>query len=159
MSAELVKQLIESFDINNKINVYLLASLKEEYLSDQTSGKGRTVGEQFAHIHNVRLMWLKASYPDLTGGLNKIEKEDPITIKQLEKELKASGEAMKKLIELCYEKNDGKVKGFKPHCAAFIGYLISHDSHHRGQIMISLKTSGHPVDKKVQFGLWEWGVR
>ena len=104
-------------------------------------------------------MWLKASAPELMQGLNKIEKENPITIKLLEKELKASGEAIKKLIEKSYKEKDGKVKGFKPHCTAFIGYLISHDSHHRGQIMLSLKQSGHPVDKKIQFGLWEWGVR
>ncbi len=153
------EQLIETFDINNRINIYMLTSLNEEYLKDQTGSKGRAVGEQFAHIHNVRLMWLKASAPELMQGLNKIEKENPITIKLLEKELKASGEAIKKLIEKSYKENGGKIKGFKPHCTAFIGYLISHDSHHRGQIMFTLKQSGHPVDKKIQFGLWEWGMR
>lgn len=156
---QLIETLIETFYINNRINLYLLSSLKEEDLKDLAGGKGRTVGEQLAHLHNVRLMWLKASSPDLMKGLNKIEKENPITMKLLEKELKASGEAIKKLIEHSYKNNEGKVKGFKPHCAAFIGYLISHDSHHRGQIMLSLKQSGHPVDKKIQFGLWEWGVR
>jgi uncharacterized damage-inducible protein DinB len=153
------EQLIETFGINNRINIYLLTSLNEEYLKDQAGNKGRSVGEQFAHIHNVRLMWLKASTPELMQGLSKIEKENPITIKLLEKELKASGEAIKKLIEQSYKEREGKVKGFKPHCAAFVGYLISHDSHHRGQIMLALKQSGHPVDKKIQFGLWEWGVR
>lgn len=153
------EQLIETFDINNRINIYMLTSLNEEYLKDQAGSKGRTVGEQFVHIHNVRLMWLKASSPELMQGLNKIGKENPITIKLLEKELKASGEVIKKLIEQSYKERDGKVKGFKPHCAAFIGYLISHDSHHRGQIMLALKQSRHPVDKKIQFGLWEWGVR
>ncbi|MBS1493355.1 MAG: hypothetical protein JST55_07590 [Bacteroidetes bacterium] len=153
------EQLIETFDINNRINIYLLSSLKEEHFKDQDGGKGRTVGEQFAHIHNVRLMWLKVSATELMQGLNKVEKENPITIKLLEKELKASGEAVKKLIELSYKEKDGKIKGFKPHYAAFVGYLISHDSHHRGQIMLALKQSGHPVDKKIQFGLWEWGVR
>lgn len=153
------EQLIETFGINNRINTYLLTSLNEEYLKDRAGSKGRSVGEQFSHIHNVRLMWLKVSAPELMQGLNKIEKENPVTRELLEKELKASGEAIKKLIEQSYKNYDGKVKGFKPHCAAFIGYLISHDSHHRGQIMLALKQSGHPVDKKIQFGLWEWGVR
>ncbi len=154
-----MEHLIETFDIHNRINIYLLTSLKEEYLADKAGGKGRTLGEQFAHIHNVRLMWLKAAAPELLQGLNKIENESTITISLLEKELKASGEAIKELVKQSYEKNNGKVKGFKPHSAAFIGYLISHESHHRGQIMLSLKQSGHPVDKKIQFGLWEWGVR
>lgn len=155
----MTEQLTETFAINNRINLYLLTSLKDEHLKDTPGSKGRNVGEQFAHIHNVRLMWLKACAPELLTGLNKIEKENPITIKLLEKELKSSGATIEKLIEQSYKNNNGKIKGFKPHCAAFIGYLISHDSHHRGQIMLALKQSGHPVDKKVQFGLWEWGVR
>jgi uncharacterized damage-inducible protein DinB len=54
---------------------------------------------------------------------------------------------------------EGKIKGFKPHAAAFLGYLISHESHHRGQIALSLKQAGKPLDKKIAYGLWEWGVR
>jgi uncharacterized damage-inducible protein DinB len=40
----------------------------------------------------------------------------------------------------------GKIRGFKPHAAAFLGYLISHESHHRGEIGMVLAQSGHPLD-------------
>jgi uncharacterized damage-inducible protein DinB len=76
--------------------------------------------------------------------------------------LKSSLEASGKAIETLLEKSaaaGGKVKGFKPHATAFLGYLISHESHHRGQIVLALKQSGHPVDKKISYGIWEWGVR
>jgi hypothetical protein len=53
----------------------------------------------------------------------------------------------------------GKVKGFKPHVVAFLGYLMSHASHHRGRIGWASKFCGHPLDAKVGFGLWAWGVR
>ena len=61
--------LIETFHINNNINLYLLEAIAEEYLKDQSASKGRNVGEQFAHIHNVRLMWLQVADPDLMKGL------------------------------------------------------------------------------------------
>ncbi len=48
---------------------------------------------------------------------------------------------------------DGKLKGFKPHPTAFVGYIIAHEAHHRGQVVLSLKQSGHHLDKKILFGL------
>ena len=56
-----MKELIETWNINNRINIYLLNAINEEYLKDISASKGRTVGEQFAHMHNVRLMWFKAA--------------------------------------------------------------------------------------------------
>lgn len=51
------------------------------------------------------------------------------------------------------------LKRFKPHSVAFLGYLISHESHHRGQIVLSLKQAGFPVSRKVAYGIWEWGTK
>ncbi len=149
------KQFIESWEINNRINLYLLEAIDENKLTIISASKGRNVGEQFAHIHNVRLMWLQAANPDLLKGQTKIEKEKPITKRALAVELIKSGKAIASLLEAGFEM--GKIRGFKPHPAAFLGYLISHESHHRGQIILCLKLAGHPVSKKILFGVWEWG--
>jgi len=79
-------------------------------------------------------------------------------VKLLAKSLTASGKAIGALLAQSLE-TGGKVKGFKPHAPAFPGYLISHESHHRGQIILSLKQAGQVVDKKILYGIWEWGVR
>ena len=148
--------LTETWQIHNRINLYLLDGIEDANLSDISASKGRNVGEQFAHMHNVRLMWLKVADSSLLDGLIKIEKEN-ITREALTTALTASGIAIEGLFEKTYA--TGKIKNFKPHAAGFLGYLISHESHHRGQIMLTLKQSGHPVDKKLQFGIWEWGTR
>ncbi|MCU1268680.1 MAG: hypothetical protein JWM21_4998 [Acidobacteria bacterium] len=151
-------QLLETWDIHNRINLYLLDAIDAGSLSSYSASKGRNVGEQFAHLHNVRLMWLKAAAPELLKGLEKIEKDDAQDKKLLRKSLVDSAAALRHLLGQSLEVG-GKVKGFKPHASAFLGYLISHESHHRGQIALSLKQAGHPLDKKIQYGLWEWGVR
>ncbi|HWZ02931.1 MAG TPA: DinB family protein [Mucilaginibacter sp.] len=148
--------LTETWQIHNNINLYLLESIEEENLSDQASSKGRSVGEQFAHMHGVRMMWLKVADPALLEDLEKIDKQS-ITKAYLTENLKQSSKAIEQLFEKALP--DGKIKGFKPHATGFLGYLISHESHHRGQIMLALKQSGHMVSQKIQYGIWEWGVR
>jgi uncharacterized damage-inducible protein DinB len=148
------EQLIETWQVHNRINLYLLESIPSEALADVSASKGRTVSEQFSHIHNVRLMWLKSAAPELLENLHKLGEADKAQIKE---GLEESSKAIETLLQQGLA--TGKIKGFKPHAVGFLGYLISHESHHRGQIALTLKQAGHPLDKKIAFGLWEWGVR
>ena len=124
-------QLIETWQIHNRINLYLLDAIKPEALTDCPTKKGRNVGDQFAHLHNVRIMWLNAAAADLVGDLAKIEKGAEASIAELRAALVASGEVMEKLLQRGIE--TGKIKGFKPHVTAFLGYVIAHESHHGGK--------------------------
>jgi uncharacterized damage-inducible protein DinB len=157
-AASLVDQVIETWRIHDRINQYLLQAVEPAALGATSASRGRTVGEQLAHVHNVRLMWLKAAAPDLLEGLEKVEKAAAGDRDRLAAALAASGRAIESLLRRALE-GDGRVKGFKPHAAAFLGYLVSHESHHRGQVALTVKQAGTPLDRKVAFGIWEWGVR
>jgi uncharacterized damage-inducible protein DinB len=151
-------QLLETWAIHDRINLYLLDAVSDEALRAALSPKSRTVWGQFAHLHNVRLLWLKAAAPELLEGLTKLETKTIGEKSNLREALSASGAAIAQLLRKAFAAG-GKVKGFKPHAVAFLGYSISHESHHRGQIGWILKHSGHPLDQKTAYGMWEWGVR
>ena len=103
-------------------------------------------------------MWLQAASPALMNkGLAKVEKEQANDKVLLQSALEASATIIATLIKLGLAA--GKIKGFKPHPQAFVGYLIAHESYHQGEICVALQQSGHALDKKTAFGMWEWGVR
>lgn len=149
--------LVETWSIHDRIHRYLLDAIPEEALGLAPAPKHRTARQLLAHVHNVRLMWLKSAAPALLEGLAKLE-GDRLEKAELAAALEASGRAIAELVRQASAAG-GKVKGFKPHVTAFVGYLISHESHHRGQIAWALKGGGRPLDAKTSFGLWEWGVR
>ncbi len=149
--------LVETWLIHDRINRYLLDAVDDASLAAALP-RSRTVSDLFGHIHNVRLMWLKAAAPERLEGLEKLESKTPHAKEALKAALERSGQAIAEMLRQAVAAG-GKVKNFKPHATAFVGYLISHESHHRGQIGWTLKQAGSPLDKKTSFGLWEWGVR
>lgn len=150
------EQLLETWQIHCRINQYVLTAVDPAALMAKPP-KGRTVGQMFAHIHNVRLMWLQSAAPEQAAALRKLGKDDPLDHDTLRVALETSGTAIETLLRESLI--SGRVKGFKPHPAAFLGYLLTHEGYHHGEIGIVLAQVGYPLDKKTAFGMWEWGVR
>ena len=156
--------LLNAFDTNDKINQYMLQNLPAEaWRSDPPGGKGRTIAAIIAHMHNVRVMWLKAAAQN-AAVQNKASKipdqldRTKVTPPQAAKALEQSRAALAAVLKAALD-NGGHVKGFKPDVAGFFGYLIAHDAHHRGQICMLARQTGHPLPQKAMFGMWEWGTR
>ena len=148
-------ELVGAWQIAARLNLYLLDALSDAQL-DVKVEKSKSVRAHLAHIHNVRLMWLKAAAPELMKGLDKLD--DTATRKQLASGLAKSGKAIEELIGSAIASGKS-VKGFKPTTTAFVCYLCSHEAFHRSQLELSLRQAGKPIDDKTAYGLWEWGVR
>ncbi|MGB7438038.1 MAG: DinB family protein [Candidatus Acidiferrum sp.] len=155
-SIDFRKSLVETFAINEKANQLLLSHVADAaWQAPPPSGKGRSIGAIAAHIHHVRLMWLTAA--DKTAKHPAKLDPDKATRAQVQASLKASAEGLRALLEKALDDPAGKVPHFKPDVVAFVGYLIAHDSHHRGQIAMLARQVGHAVPTQTGFGLWEWG--
>lgn len=146
--------LTESWEIAARITLYLLDNLPAESWGVKLE-KGKSVADQFGHLHTVRLMWIRASSPHLLEGQSKLEKASPADARRA---LDSSARAVAQMIEEA-ETAGTRVKNFKPHTAAFVAYLCSHEAFHRAQVELALRQAGIKLDQKVEYGQWEWGVR
>jgi uncharacterized damage-inducible protein DinB len=147
--------VLRSFAIHNRIHLYLLDTLPPEVWNEAPpGGKGRTLAALVSHIHGVRLMWLKAS------GVKSLPQplEKTAQVAEAKQALAASDRAIRDWLKPILNGN-ANISGFKPDAWAFVAYLIAHEAHHRGQMLLLARQLGHPIDKSTSFGLWEWGVR
>jgi uncharacterized damage-inducible protein DinB len=151
----LPEALLSAYDINDRINRYLIENLPDAaWRAKPPDGKGRDVASVVAHMHNVRVMWLKATKGKIPEQLDR----QTVTAEQAAKGLEQSRAALREVLAVSLA-GDGSIKGFRPDVAGFFGYLIAHDAHHRGQITMLARQVGHPIPQKATFGMWEWGVR
>ena len=156
-ASQLPAALLNAFNTNNRINLYLIDSIDPAaWKAKPADGKGRTISAIVAHMHNVRVMWLKISAKgsDIPEQLDR----STVTPAQAVRALEQSRQALSELIGRALQA-DGRIKGFRPDVAGFLGYLIAHDAHHRGQIAMLARQLGYPLPQKVTFGMWEWGSR
>lgn len=150
------EQLLETWQINQRMNLLLFSNISDEGFQKTLSNRGgRTIFQQWIHIHNVRIQWLEICSRDISPG-NVLSKDMPFDKTLLVTALEGSSEGISRLLLRGWE-NAGIVKGFKKGVIPLLGYFISHESHHRGNMLLTLKQLGEKIPDTVKWELWEWG--
>lgn len=150
----LQEQLSRAWRVHESKNLALIDAIKQPGLECTLSTRGgRTVGQQLVHVHAVRRMMLEKMRRDLLEGVPELGRDDGHDRRLLRRAFEASGHAVEKLIETT---PDGRVKVFKGGLATFVVYLVAHESHHRGGIVLTLKQAKHPLSKDDCWKLWGW---
>jgi uncharacterized damage-inducible protein DinB len=151
------EQLIDAWLINDRMNLLLIDNITDTGMQRTLSARGgRTVYQQLVHVHNVRMGWLEICAKDIFKKYKAIDKEAAFDRKVLRKAFEDSGKGIEELLSRSWD-DGGKVKGFKKGAIPMLGYFISHESHHRGNILLTLKQCGEKIPDSVKWGLWEWG--
>lgn len=154
--------LLTTWEIHNEINLFILRWIPPEGLEAVTllktgnPSRGRNVSRNFAHMHSVRCSKLGRNL-DGAADLPHFEGSESPDAERLADALRRSGEAVATLVRSAVE-SGGTLKGWKRSPVAWLVYLISHESHHRGLIAQALKQSGVRPPQEVSYGVWGyWG--
>jgi uncharacterized damage-inducible protein DinB len=149
----MIGPLVEAWDLNHRATLFLLDQITEEQLEIPLE-KGKGLRAQFAHLVNVRRMWLKMYGRD---HLDTEEKSDRFraTKDELTRDLIATGAAIGKVIARA-ESPDKRVKGHRLHAAGMMASMVAHEGYHRGQVELALRQAGLELPDETQIKLWEW---
>jgi uncharacterized damage-inducible protein DinB len=150
----LQEQLRTAWRIHQSKNLAMIDGIEPAGLECTLSTRGgRTVGQQLVHVHTVRLAMLERMRKDLRDGLPTLEREQGSDRRLLRHAFEASAKAIEELIE---STPDGRVKVFRGGLASFVAYLIAHESHHRGGIVLTLEQCRQPLSRDDSWKLWGW---
>lgn len=146
----MTEQLLEAWRTNNRMNLGFSSTL--------SARGGRDVARQFAHAHNNRISHLENWCRDLARRARVFDPKEGPTRKELLAAFEESGALIGRYIERMAAGEPG-VKSFKKGLVSAVCYLIAHDSHHRGSILLTLKQSGHKLAQEDAYAIWDWERR
>jgi uncharacterized damage-inducible protein DinB len=155
-SAELMEEVRLAWQVNNRVNLKLIDRISDAGMQCTLSKRGgRNVVRQFAHIHNNRVFHLEGRAKVLAKGVRKFaSKEEPG-----KRELKAALTDSCRRIDELFRMGCADMKGvrlFKRGVVPYLAYFVAHEGHHRGNILLTLKQCGHPVESATRSGIWDW---
>jgi uncharacterized damage-inducible protein DinB len=167
-SAELLPNLpssiLSAWRTNNRVTMQLIASLPDALLNAPIPNvQRRTVRTIVAHLHNSRCSWLKTLGSEHGIAVPDRVDRSLVTKRQLVAALKDSSAGMEKLLKLGLDRggNIPQSKGYvwrnlSLDVGHVLTYFVGHEAHHRGQIVMLARITGHPLPVKVVGALWWW---
>jgi uncharacterized damage-inducible protein DinB len=166
VEAQLGRSAAQIFAANDRMNQVLIEHLDPVAWNAKPPGKVRTIAAIFTHMHNVRAKWVRLTAPHL--GVPALLNRAHSTSQQARAGL---AESAKRCAEMLAEAlgNDEAGEGRRvetfhrdgwarpwPVGPKMLCYMIAHEAHHRGQVVMLAHQLGFPLPVAVTSGIWNW---
>jgi uncharacterized damage-inducible protein DinB len=156
--------VLSAWRTNNRVTMQLIASLPAALLNAPIPNiQRRTVRTIVAHLHNSRCSWLKTLGSEHGIAVPDRVDRSLITKRRLVAALKQSSAGMEKLLKLGLDRG-GTIPPSKGYVwrnlsldvGHVLTYFVGHEAHHRGQIVMLARQTGHKLPVNVVGALWWW---
>ncbi len=161
---DLRSTLIAAWRTNNRVTVDLVQHLPTVLWDVAVPGAPRrTIRMIAAHLHNARCSWVKTLGRE--HGITAPARVDRrcVARRQLVAALKRSSNGIEALLKLGLA-SGGQVPPSKGYVwrnlsldvGHVLTYFVAHEAHHRGQIIMVARQTGHRLPSATTGGLWQW---
>ena len=153
---------VQIFAANERINQTLIEHLDPAAWRAIPPGKVRTIAAIFTHMHNVRAKWVRLTAPHLKvpRQLNRAH----CTPHQASAGLAESAARCAEMLAEALGGEEGRVGKFLrdgwarpwPVGPEMLCYMLAHEAHHRGQVLMLAHQLGFPFPNEIVSGIWNW---
>ncbi len=157
--------LLSAWQTNNRVTEFFFENLPSELWSKKIPGAPqRTIRMIAGHIHNARCMWIKMIGKQYAIKIPKSVDRRRVSRKALLQALKRSSRGIIELLNAGLD-HGGVLEINVPwsnipsDVVHFMAYLVAHEAHHRGQIVLAARELGHRLPPDITAGLWQWKKR
>ena len=163
----LIGSILPPWNTAARVTIFLVENLPKELWAATIPGTSRrTIRSVAAHVHNARCMWVKTLGQEHGIAVPASVDRNTVRPRQLIAALKRSGDAVGKVLELGCE-HDGVIPPSRRYVwrnlpldvGHVMAYLVAHEAHHRGQIVLAARQLGCRLPAEVTGGLWQWTKR
>jgi uncharacterized damage-inducible protein DinB len=159
---QLGRAAVRIFAANERMNQMILEQLDPAAWNAKPPGKGRSIAAIFTHVHNVRTKWIRLTAPHLKVP-RQLQRAD-CTPRQARAGLAESAARCQQMLAEALAGSGGRIKRFVrdgwarpwPVGPEILCYMLAHEAHHRGQVLMLAHQLGYPLPKPVMYGLWNW---